>query len=288
MDRVKTGNTFRAIRIEMRLRQRDVAERAEVSQATISAIERGHLGGLTIGTVESVAGALEADLSVALRWRGASLARLLDRRHASMQNVVVSDLRAAGWEVLVEESFNHFGDRGSVDILAWHAGRRGLLIVEIKTEIVDLQDLLRALDIKERVVPGIVRRSRGWQADRIATIVVLPATNVHRGAVAAHAAMLDAALPARTKEVRGWVASPSGDLRGIWFLPCISGASGMEQYRAARRVRAAAGGSSRSKSGANVLVDAPNRAITVDSGSPSTARRADQGPATDKRPRPTP
>ena len=37
---------------------------------------------------------------------------------------VVAATRASGWEVLVEYGFNHYGDRGSVDVLAWHAGSR--------------------------------------------------------------------------------------------------------------------------------------------------------------------
>jgi transcriptional regulator with XRE-family HTH domain len=219
MDRVRIGSTFRAIRIELRLRQSDVAARAGVSQQMVSRVERGNFGPISADTLCAIAEAIEADLSVSLRWRGPKLARLLDRRHARLQNRIVQHLAGAGWDTRVEDSFNHFGERGSVDILAWRPDCRALLIIEIKTELVDLQDTVRTLDMKARIVPRVVRRSRGWRPDSVAAVLVLPDANVHRNAVAAHAALLSAALPARTRAVRRWLDAPSGNLRGIWFVP---------------------------------------------------------------------
>jgi transcriptional regulator with XRE-family HTH domain len=192
VDRVKIGNTFRAIRLELHLRQADVAGRAGVSQPTISTIERGLFAHVSLEKLERVANVLQADLGLALRWREANLARLLDRRHAALQNSVVERIGASGWEVLGEDSFNEYGDRGSVDLLAWKSAERALLIIEIKTEIVDLQEMLRMLDMKVRVVPGLVRRSRGWRPMSVAAAVVLPSNNTHRRAVANHAALLAA------------------------------------------------------------------------------------------------
>jgi transcriptional regulator with XRE-family HTH domain len=73
MDRVKIGNTFRAIRMDMRLRQADVAARADVSQQTVSRLECGRFGGLSIDAYSSVAEAIGADVRLAPYWRGAKL-----------------------------------------------------------------------------------------------------------------------------------------------------------------------------------------------------------------------
>jgi transcriptional regulator with XRE-family HTH domain len=237
VNRVRLGSTFRAIRLELHLRQSDVARHAGLSQATISAIEWGRLGTLAVESLDRVAAVLQADLSIEVRWRGPKLARLLDSRHAALQNRIVAELRTAGWEVLAEESFNVFGERGSVDILVWRPESRALLIAEIKTELVDLQDLLRTVDMKTHVVPEVVRQSRGWRPASIASVVVLPSTSTHRRAATAHADLLDAALPGRTRDVRRWIREPAGMLRGIWFFPYIDGGHGMEQFRAGRRVR---------------------------------------------------
>lgn len=236
MDRVRLGTTFRAIRLELGLRQVDVAIHAGTSQQTVSRVERGRFGPVSAEALEAIATAIEADLTIGLRWRGPSLARLLDRRHAELQGRVVRLLSDAGWEVSVEESFNHFGERGSVDILAWRPDCRALLIVEIKTELVDLQDTVRTLDMKARVVPIVVRRTKDWQADSVASVLVLPAGNVHRSAVARNAAVLGAALPARSRDVLGWIAEPSGPLRGIWFLPNTHRVSTNQSRECTRRV----------------------------------------------------
>jgi transcriptional regulator with XRE-family HTH domain len=219
MDCVHFGTTFRAIRLELGLRQADVAARAGISQQTVSRVERGRFGPVSTSVLKAAAEAIEADLTLGLRWRGPKLARLLDRRHAHLQDRAVRLLSNLGWEVRVEESFNRFGERGSVDILAWRADRRALLVVEIKSELVDLQETIRTLDMKARVVPTVVRGERGWAPEMVAAVLVLPDANVHRSVVARHAAMLAVALPARTREVRRWVVEPSGPLRGIWFLP---------------------------------------------------------------------
>jgi transcriptional regulator with XRE-family HTH domain len=247
VDRVKIGSTSHAIRLELHLRQADVALRAGVSQQAVSSIERGLLGPRSVDALDRVAEALQADLSVTVRWRGPKLARLLDRRHAHLQNQVVAALGASGWTAIPEEPFNHCGDRGSVDILAWRPDARALLIVEIKTEIVDLQDLLRTLEMKARVVPSLVPRSHGWRPAHVAVVVVLPSTNTHRRAVATYAALLGASLPARTREVRAWLEQPRGALHGIWFFPCTPGESAIGQLRATRRVRQGRAGPGRSK-----------------------------------------
>ncbi len=219
MRQVGLGSAYRAVRIELRLRQADVAARARVSQQTVSRIERGCLGPISIDALQSVAGALEADLRLALRWRGAGLARLIDRRHAQLQDLVVALLVGAGWEVAVEETFNHYGECGSVDILAWRADVRALLIIEIKSELADVQDTVATLDRKVRVVPQVVRKTRGWSARSVAGILVLPDAKVARSAVASHAATMAAAFPCRTLDVRRWVATPSGDSAASGSLP---------------------------------------------------------------------
>jgi len=237
MDRVRFGTTFRAIRLELRLRQSDVAARAGVCQQTVSRVESGRFGSVAVDSVRAAAEAIEADLTMGLRWRGPSLPRLLDRRHARLQDRVVQLLSAARWEVHVEESFNHFGERGSVDVLAWRADRRALLLVEIKTELVDLQDTIRTIDMKARVVPIVACATRDWRPAAVTSVLVLPDANVHRSAVARHRALLGVALPARTREIRTWLDDPSGPLRGIWFLPNILGEDTKRSAGTTRRVR---------------------------------------------------
>jgi transcriptional regulator with XRE-family HTH domain len=237
VDRVSIGNTFRAIRIGMGLRQADVAARAGVSQPAVSRLESGRFGGISIDAYCDIAAALGADVRLAPYWRGAKLDRLIDRRHALLQNEVARLLGAWGWQVVAEKSFNHFGDRGSVDVLAWRPDAGALLIVEIKTEIASFEETLRVLDMKARVVPGLMRRTGEWKPRVVGTVLVLPDATAHRNVVARHSATVAASLPARTLAIRGWLADPAGPIRGIWFLGGTRTGGAMRNAKLGHRVR---------------------------------------------------
>lgn len=92
--------------------------------------------------------------------RGAQIGRQIDWRHAALVEAVVELLAPLGWEPTVEYSFNHYGDRGSVDVLAWHPETRALLVVEVKSDLRNLQETLHALDVKRRVVPRLIQAEK--------------------------------------------------------------------------------------------------------------------------------
>jgi hypothetical protein len=143
---------------------------------------------------------------------------LLDRAHASIVEVVARTLTSLGWEVLAEFSFNHFGERGSVDLVAWYPLTRALLVVEVKSLIVDLQDLFMALGRKVRVVPGLLRTERGWNAAAVSRVLVLPGTTANRTVLARHGASFAASLPSRSQAVKQWLRAPVGPIAGVWFI----------------------------------------------------------------------
>jgi hypothetical protein len=60
-----------------------------------------------------------------------------------------------------EVSFNHYGDRGSCDLVALHPGAQALLVVEVKSRLGDVQDTLRRLDTKARLGPMLAEQL-GW------------------------------------------------------------------------------------------------------------------------------
>ena len=96
---------------------------------------------LTVGTLSRLVDALDATLVVEIRWQGADLDRLIDREHAHLQEATARRLASRGWMVRAEVSFNHYGDRGSCDLVAWHPGSRTMLVVEVKSRIGNLQEL---------------------------------------------------------------------------------------------------------------------------------------------------
>jgi len=218
MDALRVGRILRAVRRHVRLTQAAVARRAGTSQSVYSRAERGELTGMTIGTLDRIAASIGATLVVDLRYQGGLGHRLVDAAHAALVDVVVSVLRRSGWQVVLEFTFNVFGDRGSVDVLGWHAQHRTLLIVEVKSRFTDLQAMLLSLARKLRVVPDVARTERGWDAVNVARVVVAYGTAENRAVVAGHASTFDTSLPARAAEIRSWLRNPSRPLSGIWLM----------------------------------------------------------------------
>jgi len=137
MDDQRIGAALRAIRTRKGWRQIDLARRARVSPPVIGRIERGGAASVPIGKLRRIASTLGARLEVFVRWDGADLPRLLDARHAAMHEAVAGLFASSeGWVIEPEVSFSIHGERGIIDILAWHPGRRMLLVVELKTEVV--------------------------------------------------------------------------------------------------------------------------------------------------------
>ena len=218
-DDVQIGRMAQDVRVARNLRQVDVAAGAGVSRQTVSRLERGLLDGMTVGSLRAISRAMGMPSIVSLGWRSPEVDRLRDRLHAAMVEQVASVLVPLGWQIVPEHSFNHYGERGSTDILAWRAASGALLVVETKTRLWDIQEMLVTLDRKRRLLPGLAARELGWRARVVGVVLVLPEMSTHRHVVDRHAATFGAALPQRQLEVRSWLMGPLGDLRGIWFLP---------------------------------------------------------------------
>jgi transcriptional regulator with XRE-family HTH domain len=193
------GAVVRYLRIRRHLRQRDLAARAGVSQTLVSRLERGHLSETSLERIRRVGTALDLRVDVVGRWRGGELDRLLAAGHSALHESVAAHLRTlAAWRFASEVSFAHFGERGVIDILAWHEQSRALLVIELKTEFVDLNELLGTLDRKRRNAMQIARE-RGWieRAASVSAWVIVTDNSVNRHRARDHRAMLSTAYPGR-------------------------------------------------------------------------------------------
>ncbi len=139
MDDVHAGRALRRLRTRRGLTQSELAALAGVSQSSVSLVERGHLDRLSLRTVRRLFAGVEATYDSVVRWRGGALDRLLDERHSALVETIVRQLEAARWDVAVEVSFNHFGDRGSIDVLGLHRRSRIAVVIEVKSELTDAE-----------------------------------------------------------------------------------------------------------------------------------------------------
>jgi hypothetical protein len=220
--------------------------------AQVGRVERGESGSMPADALGRVAAALGARAELRVLWQGEGLDRLLDEAHARLVEWVVRRLRALGWDVAVEVSFARNGERGSIDVLAFHPGRRALLVIEVKSVTPDMQAMLGGLDRKARLGPAIARE-RGWDPATVARVLVLGDTRTNRRRMEAHGATIRSALPAGTREITRWVADPVAPApSGVWFVSDVRGADGnpVRRHRVrARRTRPRVPGSSNSGSG---------------------------------------
>ena len=233
MDGVRVGRSIRAIRVHRRLRQADLGRRARTSQAAISRIERGLIDHVGLGTLDAVARALGATMRIQILYRGEVADRLLDQAHAAIVEGLIRRLETDDWIALPEATFSVFGERGSIDILAFQPKRRDLLVIEAKTAIGDVQELIATHDRKVRLA-GRVARGRGWQPRRISRLLVVAGTTTARRHVTAHAATLRAVYPHRGRGIGTWLKAsdlPASNLAGLLFVPLSRGSTPRHRVR---------------------------------------------------------
>jgi hypothetical protein len=126
-------------------------------------MERGHLGGQSLDDIRAVAAALDMRIDLVARWRAGDLDRLLNGGHSALHESVARMFRdkVPGWVLAPEVSFAIYGERGVIDILAWHPGRRALLVIELKTDLADMNEVAGTFDRKRRLARQIALE-RGW------------------------------------------------------------------------------------------------------------------------------
>jgi transcriptional regulator with XRE-family HTH domain len=217
MDDIRLGNTLRVLRIHKRLRQSDVARRAGTKRQVVGRIESGLAGHYALDTVRAVAGALGARLDVALRYQGAELDRLVGAAHVELHESFATYLGTLdGWVWLPEVTFSHYGERGVIDILAWHSETRSLLIIELKTELVDPQALVAVMHRRVRLGRHIAAQE-GWAPLSVSAWVVVSDTSTERRRARRQRRLLKGAFPDDGKAARSWMQRPSGTVSALSF-----------------------------------------------------------------------
>jgi len=233
------GSVMRTLRLRAGFTQTALARLAGVSRAAVSTVERGQVGSLPLNRIRTIATALEVRLDVMARWRGSDLDRLLDAAHAALVDQVVAILSRQRWEVGPETSFSIFGERGAIDVLAWHPARRMLLVVEVKSRIVDIQSLLMGMDRKRRLAARIAL-DRGWErAVGVGLWLAVADTRTNHRRLAEHALTIRSALPGDGRGVVAWLREPREPAAFMSFLPYAAGRSTRSVPRPVTRLRRA-------------------------------------------------
>jgi transcriptional regulator with XRE-family HTH domain len=237
MDDRRVGAAFRAVRIKRGWTQKELASRAGVSPGVVSLVERGHIEDVSTRAFRRVAAALEIRTEISLRLPHGELDRLVNAGHAAMHEALAKYLASVpGWLQSPEVSFAIYAERGVIDILAFHPPTGSLLVIELKTEMVSLEDLLATSDIRLRHAAKIARE-RGWVARTVSCWIVFAESDTNRRRLRQHQTTLRSAFPSDGNAVRAWLRHPTGQIRALSFWANFSDTTVTRTAAAKRRVR---------------------------------------------------
>jgi transcriptional regulator with XRE-family HTH domain len=246
MNDVQVGIGLRAARIRRRLRQADLAAQAGISASVLSHIEHGDFDRVCMRSLRAVAAKLGVTLELTPRSAGGEFDRLVNARHAVLSERVAAWIACQpGWIVVAEVSFSIYGERGVIDLLAWHEATGLLVVIELKTVIVDVDELIGTLDKERRLAPRIAA-GRGWPVRGVGAWLIVAASHTNRRRVADHRTLLTGLLPRDGRSLGPLFLHPErGPVSGIAFWPDLPGAKVSHPIAAHGRVvrpRPAAGG----------------------------------------------
>ena len=237
MDDQRIGASLRALRLRRRLRQSDASGAAGIPRRVAILIESGRLDRVRFGDIRRYGAALGARFDGSVLWQGADLDRMLNRGHALLHEAVARWLaEIGGWLTEPEVSFSARGERGVIDIVAWHSVSRSLLVIELKTRIVDISTLMATMDVRRRMA-GPIASDRGWDPAAIGLWVVVAPARTNARALAEHATVLRTKFPDDGRVMRRWLVRPSGAVAALSFLPKARLADPGRDPTTPRRVR---------------------------------------------------
>jgi transcriptional regulator with XRE-family HTH domain len=236
VDDAGLGASIRALRHRRGWRQADLARRAGVGGTLVSMVERGFADRVGLRHIRRIAKVLELRLSWDVGFRGAELDRLRDADHAAVAELINRRLERLGWWVRAEVSFNRYGERGRIDLLAYHPASGILLVIEVKTILVDAQALLGVLDMKTRIAPSVAR-GLGLNVHSVVPCLVVVEGTTNRRRLAQHAHLFGRFV-VRGRAAGTWLRAPHTLAVGLLLTVKLPYHAGGDARRAGRqRVR---------------------------------------------------
>jgi transcriptional regulator with XRE-family HTH domain len=154
------------------LTTRDVAGRARVSLASVSAVEAGRRASLDVYARVATALGLDLALQVGAR-RGERIRAGQDLVHAAMGEVEAKLIDGHGYQVAIDHPYQHYQFAGRADLLAWSASRRALLHIENRTRFPNLQDSAGSFNAKCQYLAPVLARQMDLAPFRSQTHVIV-------------------------------------------------------------------------------------------------------------------
>lgn len=226
---------MRALRHQHNWTQAALGDRAGCSHSVVSRVERGNLRACSLATLHRMFECLDAALMLSIRWRGGELDRLLDADHALLGERW-SIIRGDRWQARSEVTYSEYGERGSIDELAYDPVTGTLLVTELKTGLYEAGRAVAKVDEKARLAAALGRRL-GWHSTQVVPCFAIVDTRTNRRRVADHPALFGP-FECRGRMARAWLREPAVTIGGVLIFVPLSDVRGTHGRRAGRqRVR---------------------------------------------------
>ena len=105
-----------------------------------------------------------------------------------------------------------------IDQVAWHETTAHLLVLELKTALVDVNELLGTLDRKRRLARAVAAE-RGWRPAWVSVWLIMEDSRTNRRRAAAHRILLRSRLALDGRQLRSFLLKPSVATSGLAFWP---------------------------------------------------------------------
>jgi transcriptional regulator with XRE-family HTH domain len=189
---IQLGTAIRDERLRRGWSLRRLANRAEVSVARVHSAESGRPASLEM--YARLGHALGLRLGVDFvdpRRRKGDSRRDEDLVHAAMGELEAAHFRALGFDVAIDEPYQHYQFAGRADVVAWSSSDRALLHIENRTRFPNLQEAAGSYSAKRAYLGQVLAERLGiragfrsethvvvglWSAEILHTVRLRPAT----------------------------------------------------------------------------------------------------------------
>lgn len=178
------GLELRAERIRRRMTIRDLAEASGLGASTVHAVEAGRPA--AIETYVRLARALRLRPELAVvdpRRHAPASARAEDPVHAAMGEIEAAHFRGLGFDVGMDEPFQHFQFAGRGDLVAWSPQEAAMLHVENRTLFPNLQEAFGSFNAKRAYLGAELASRAGvglWRSETHVLVALWSAEVLHQ------------------------------------------------------------------------------------------------------------
>jgi transcriptional regulator with XRE-family HTH domain len=250
------ARAIREARLLVGWTQRELAARAQVSQATVCRAESGAAASLDMVVVGRLLSALALRSQIEIDdFRLGDRRRQQDGVHAVINGYSAKRHERCGWHTATEVLIGAETPRGWIDLLAFREADRALLVQETKADIPDMGGLQRSLAFYERSAVAVAR-GLGWDARSVTVLVAALDTEAVARRLVDSRDLVVRVFPAPVRSTAAWLADPGMPRPRGWTLATCDPAS-----RAAAWLRPTTLGSRRSAPVYRDYADAAERLL---------------------------